>query len=90
MRFTLKEVADASASGRSMAGANFGLGKYRWTEHYISGRSVAGALKKWPEHSGSGWAIWKRILLMRRSREQKRIQVLKKTVLNSLNFIKSS
>ena len=45
--------------------------KYRWPEHYISGRSTAGALKKWPEHSRSGWAIWKRILL-RRSREQKK------------------
>ena len=56
-----------------MAGANFGREKntkvslagalHKWPEY---GWSIK---KKWPEHSGSGWAIWKRILL-KRSREQ--------------------
>ena len=45
MRFQpiLKEVADALASGRSMAGANFGREKNTKV-------SLAGALHKWPEH----------------------------------------
>ena len=38
-----EEVADAPASGRSMAGANFG--------HENNTKvSLAGALHKWPEH----------------------------------------
>ena len=46
----------------SLAGA-----LHKWPEY---GRSIT---ETWPEHSGSGWAIWKRIHL-RRSREQKRIK----------------
>ena len=46
----VEEGADAPANGQSMARANFGrkkIQKYRWLEHSIIGRSMAGAFRKW-------------------------------------------
>ena len=73
-----------------MAGANLAvknIQNYRWPEHFIDDRSMAGVFHKWTEHSVKWLGNLERILL-RRSCEHKSIKRMiksnsEKAVLNS-------